>query len=88
MIPLMASRAFEWTAIGAIQAWLVETADMQDYVNLNNGFIDRLRGLCGVIPGIDTWNNAEGRTRDEVITALEAVEDDMGLRALSGRDVA
>ena len=84
MVPFMARRAVEWTALGAIQAWLLETAQVQDFVDLNNGFIDRLRDLCDVNSGIDIWNNSADRTREEVIGALETVEVDMGLRTLAG----
>ena len=71
--------AVSWSAIGALRAWLMGLADPYEVIPKNNGYLHKLQDMYG-IRSISRWNEAEGRTRQEVVEALVAVENALGYR--------
>ena len=71
--------AVSWSAIGALRAWLLGEEDPYEVIPKNNGFLESLQELHG-IRSIAEWNNAEGRTAEEVADTLESVERALGYR--------
>ena len=71
--------AVSWSAIGALRAWLLGEEDPYEVIPKNNGFLESLQELHG-IRSISEWNNAEGRTAEEVADTLESVERALGYR--------
>ena len=72
--------AVSWSAIGALRAWLMGLADPYEVIPKNNSYLDKLQELYG-IRSISEWNEAEGRTQQEVADTLESVERALGYRS-------
>ena len=72
--------AVEWSAIGALRAWLLGEEDPYEVIPKNNAFINKLAELHG-IRSISDWNNAEDQTASRVADTLESVERALGHRS-------
>ncbi len=71
LVDSVSEEAVTWCAFGAISILDQEDSKLYD---------DYCKELRKIIPGlIHTWNDAKGRTKNEIIDTLKQVEHNLGL---------